>query len=91
MGALYAGGGAGGNNHYNNRNNEGDRVEYFNLGGTGGAGGGGNGGGWEGTNYGKAVYPTNGTPNTGGGEVASVLHHLMAGDHAILPMVVLAL
>ena len=67
VGALYAGGGAGGNNHYNNRNNEGDRVEYFNLGGTGGAGGGGNGGGWEGTNYGKAVYPTNGTPNTGGG------------------------
>ena len=22
---------------------------------------------WEGTNYAKAVYPTNGTPNTGGG------------------------
>ena len=54
VGALYAGGGAGGNNHYNNRNDEGDRVEYFNLGGTGGAGGGGNGGGWEGTQLRKS-------------------------------------
>lgn len=67
-GTLYAGGGAGGNNHYNVRNDEGDRVEYFALGGVGGAGGGGNGGGWEGTNSaGRAVPPTNGAPNTGGG------------------------